>query len=110
MLTVFGTVLPLVARPTDSVSTLEDLCTKTPLERLATGLDDLGDKDLTHRWRRILDIYEEFLSWKEKNDVETFLTQQKEVVNDRAKELSTFLYDALTHRNVPGDFRRYLIL
>ena len=89
MLTVFGTVLPLVARPADSVSTVEDLCEKTPLERLATGLDILGDEALIHRWHRILDIYEEFLSWKEKNDVETFLTEQKDVVSDRAKALST---------------------
>lgn len=110
MLTVFGTVLPLVARPADSVSTVEDLCKQTPLERLATGLDILGDEDLIDRWRRILDIYEEFLSWKEKNDVETFLTEQKDVVNDRAKVLSTFLYDALSHRKVPDDYRRFLIL
>ena len=110
ILTVFGTVLPLVARSIDSVSELEDMCTKTPLQRLATGLDILGDEDLTDRWQHILDIYEEFLSWKEKTDVEDFLTRQKNVVNERAKTLSTFLYDALTHRRVPDDFRRYLIL
>ena len=110
MVTVFGTVLPLVAKPIDSVSELEDMCTKTPLQRLATGLDILDDEGLMDRWHHILDIYEEFLSWKEKTDVEAFLTKQKNVVNKRAKTLSTFLYDALTHKRVPDDFRRYLIL
>ena len=110
MLTIFGTVLPLVAKPIDSVSELQDMCTKTPLQRLATGLDILDDEDLMDRWHHILDIYEEFLSWKEKTDVEEFLARQKNVVNDKAKTLSTFMYDALTHRRVPDDFRRYLIL
>ena len=110
MLTVFATVLPLIARPADSVLKLENLCTKTPLERLATGLDLLGDEDLADRWLGILDVYEEFLSWKEKNDVEDFLTENATAVNARAEELSAFLYDALTHSNVPDEFRRRLIL
>lgn len=66
MLTVFATVLPLIAQPADSVPKLESLCTKTPLERLATGLDFLGDEGLADRWPGILDAYEEFLSWKER--------------------------------------------
>ena len=110
MLTVFGTVLPLIAEPADSASKLESLCTKTPLERLATGLDLLGDEHLAHRWLDILDVYEEFLSWKEGDDVEYFLTQQKTAVDEQAKKLSAFLYDALTNENVQGEFRRYLIL
>ena len=110
MLTVFGTVLPLIADSTDSVSKLEGLCTKTPLERLAVGLDLLDDSDLTGRWHGILDIYEEFLSWKETDDVETFLTKKKNIVNEHARTLSTFLYNALTHDKVPDEFRRCLIL
>ena len=89
---------------------LASLCTKTPLERLATGLDLLGDEDLADRWRGILDVYEEFLSWKERDNVEDFLTEQTTVVNAQAKKLSAFLYDALTHSNVRGELRRYLIL
>ena len=110
MLTVFGTVLPLIADSAGSVSKLEGLCTKTPLERLAVGLDLLNDPDLTGRWRGILDIYEKFLSWKETEDVEKFLTEQKNVVNEHARTLSAFLYDALTHEDVPYEFRRCLIL
>ena len=110
MLTVFGTVLPLIAEPADSVPKLKSLCAQTPLERLATGLDLLGDENLVDRWRRILDVYEEFLSWKERDDVEDFLMQQKGTVNARAGELSAFLYDALTHDNIQGEFRRHLIL
>ena len=110
MLTVFATVLPLITQPADSVPKLANLCMKTPLERLATGLDLLGDDGLADRWPGILDGYEEFLSWKENDDVEDFLTAQASTVNARANELSAFLYDALTHSNIRVEFRRYLIL
>ena len=62
------------------------------------------------RWPRVLDDYEAFLSWKESADVEELLTKQKAMVNDAARTLSTFLYDALTHESIQGDLRRCLIL
>lgn len=93
-LTIFGTVLPLVMQPIDSSEMFEKLCEKTPLERLAMGLDLLGNADLKKRWSGILDICEEFLSWKEKP--EEFLKKEKILVNRHAKELSSFLYKALT--------------
>ena len=110
MLTVFGTVLPLVSRPVDTVEKLAALCKKTPLERLALGLDLLNDSELKGRWSGILDGYKEFLSWKENTDVETFLTEYKDLVDKRAAALSTFLYDALTHETIRSEFRRALIL
>ena len=110
MLTVFGTVLPLVAKPIGTDVDLDKLCEKTPLERLATGLDWLGDSGLTARWSGILDGYAEFLTWKENPDVETFLTENKGLVNKRAEELSAFLYDALTHKTIQPELRRTLIL
>ena len=111
MLTVFSLVLPLIADSTErSVDKAVALCTRTPLERFADGLDLLNDSGLSDRWRNILDIYEEFLSWKEEDPVETFLTQQKDVINKHAKTLSTFLHDALTHESIPGELRRNLIL
>ena len=110
MLTVFGTVLPLIAEPADSVPKVESLCKKTPLQRLATGLDLLADEQLANRWPEILDVYEEFLSWKERDNVEQFLMEQKAFVNKQAQKLSSFLYDALTNEKVQGEFRHYLIM
>lgn len=110
MLTVFGTVLPLIAEPADSVSKVESLCKKTPLQRLATGLDLLGDEQLANSWCDILDVYDRFLSWKETDDVEHFLTEQKEYVNEQARKFSSFLYDALTNEDVSDEFRHYLIM
>ena len=112
MLTVFGTVLPLIVNPINNVSTLLELCARTPLERLAVGLDMLNDSRLNDRWREIMDTYEQFLSWKEEEDLESFLNgaEQKELIRTNAERLSVFLHDALTHDKVPAEFRRYLVL
>jgi len=112
MLTVFSTVLPLIAKPLDTLSDLEVLCQKTPLERLSFGLDILSDRDLTNRWTALLDIYEAFLGWKDDDNVEKYLEggEQKATVRRYAGELSTFLFNALTHDRIPFEFRRYLIL
>ena len=45
-----------------------------------------------------------------RDDVEHFLTEQKASVNEQARKFSSFLYDALTNENVPGEFRHYLIM
>ncbi|MFH0343446.1 MAG: hypothetical protein ACHBNF_15280 [Chromatiales bacterium] len=82
MMTVFSTVLPLIVKPATSVTELRELCSKTPLERLAFGLDLLEDDPLRNEWPEVLDIYETFLTWKDDNDVEKYLEggDQKETV------------------------------
>ncbi|MGH8564190.1 MAG: hypothetical protein ACREXW_08905 [Gammaproteobacteria bacterium] len=75
MMTVFSTVLPLIAKPVSSASEVRELCSKTPLERLAFGLDVLQDQPLMNEWPEVLDIYEAFLTWKDDNDVEKYLKE-----------------------------------
>ena len=112
MVTVFSTVLPLVLRPIESASDLFDLCGQSPLERLAAAVDWLGDEKLQAQWPEVLDLYEEFLVWKDDEDVEKYLEggEQKEVVQRRARTLSEFLYAALTHDRIQPALRRYLVL
>src|SRR5690606_26870680 len=71
MLTVFGTVLPIVAEPTALQDQVRSLFSRTPLERLAYGLDLLGDYGLQGRFTEFLDTYEQFLKWKESIDAES---------------------------------------
>ena len=118
MLTVFCTVLPLItaSRATttrdETIRMLREICSKTPLQRLAQGLDQLESRELADRWKEILDIYGEFLSWKEERNVEDFLSgnEKKTKIDGYAKALSIFLHEALTHEKISGEFRRYLIL
>ena len=112
MMTVFSTVLPLIVKPVTSVTELRELCSKTPLERLAFGLDLLEDDPLRNEWPEVLDIYETFLTWKDDNDVEKYLEggNQKETVRSYAEKFSAFLHKALTHSRIPMEYRRYLLL
>ncbi|MEW8655433.1 MAG: nucleotidyltransferase domain-containing protein, partial [Candidatus Thiodiazotropha endolucinida] len=46
MLTVFGTVLPLIAKPMKHAEDLREIAVLTPHERFARGLDVIGDESL----------------------------------------------------------------
>ena len=97
---------------TRTFSELIKLCQRPALERLAAALDHLDDDSLTARWPGVLDLYEEFLGWKEEEDIERFLGDgpAKERVRQHAETLSLFLHDALTHAKIKPELRRYLIL
>lgn len=112
MVTVFGTVLPVTAQLTSTADELVELCQRPALERLAAAIDHLEDEDLARRWPAILDLYEEFLVWKEEQDVEQFLGdgRSKHRVRENAETLSLFLHDALTHARIKPELRRYLII
>lgn len=112
MVTVFGTVLPLVLRPEASVDEIFALCRQPPLLRLARALDVLNQPHLTRRWPELLDVYEEFLGWKEADNIEEHLEsdEHKQIVRGHAEQLSVFLHSALTNERIPPEFRRYLVL
>jgi predicted nucleotidyltransferase len=112
MMTVFATVLPLVAAPISSAKEFEKYCKLSPLERLAAGLDLLNDDDLMAEWPVILDIYECFLTWKEDDNIEKYLEGgiQQTTVAAHANQFAAYLYKALTHKNIPEEYRRYLVL
>ena len=111
MMTVFATVLPLLAKPITSVEIfLSDCLPLSPLARLAAGLDCLDDICLLSEWKEVLDIYSEFLAWKDEDDTEDFYQANKEMVNDKALCLSKFLHKALTHDGINEEYRRRLVL
>lgn len=112
MMTVFSTVLPLTVEVVNTSEDLVNLCGMPALERMATALDRLDDPDLTARWPGILDLYEEFLTWKEADNFDQFLEDgpAKQRVEQNAEVLSIFIYDALTHDKIRADLKRYLIL
>nr|VFK19463.1 MAG: Nucleotidyltransferase domain-containing protein [Candidatus Kentron sp. LFY] len=110
MLTVFGTIMPLIATPSPNREAIEALTKKTPMERLAIGLDYLGDNSMEEKFKEFLDVYEEFLKLKEKMKSKPALDKSDD---SRVKEMpeifSWFLYDCLTHRKIKK-YRKYLIL
>lgn len=110
MLTVFSTVLPLITLE-HTHKDIIDLCKHSPLERLTQGLDFLNAPDLMSSFPTFLENYEYFLQLKEAEKIRDDLdATEKRVLDEKADEFSLFLYNALTHPNVPMEYRRYLVI
>jgi hypothetical protein len=110
MLSVFGTVLPLVIRPELTHKKLKALCKMTPLERLARGLDRADDEHLFDRFPQFLEAYEFFLSLKEDEKIKDALNPTlKKELDEKANSFSQYLYEALSCDGVTAEYRRYLV-
>jgi len=112
MLTVFGTVLPIIAKPTTEIEFLIDLVKCPPMERLARGLDILGDSTLEAEFRLFLSHYEKFLATKENMHKTPPISDAEldRIMREPATAFSGFLLKCLTHDNINQDFVKYLIL
>lgn len=111
MLTVFGTVLPLIAGLEHSRQEIIELCKLSPLERLAKGLDALGASELKSEFLGFLENYEYFLKLKEEEKIQDDLEpNEKKILDEKAAEFSDFLYRAHMHPNILLEYRRYLVI
>jgi predicted nucleotidyltransferase len=112
MLTVFGTILPILAEQMDSAIRIADLVHLTPHERFARGLDALNDSSLHEDYEKFLDDYESFLSWKDVDGTEKALPDEElgEKSRNAANRFSNFIYSALMHKNIDSDMKKYLVL
>jgi hypothetical protein len=112
MLTVFGTVLPMVSEPVITAPNFMRLLEQSPIERLAEGLGVLRDRHLARGFPRFLDTYEAFLEWKDNDEVEGRMTtsRRKTEIRRAAEFFSAYLYEALTHKKIDAEFRRYLLI
>lgn len=110
MLTVFGTVLPLITLEHTNQDILK-LCAHSPLERLAQGLDSLGAPELLDDFPKFLENYEYFLRLKEAEKIKDDLAEkEKSILDEKANQFSLFLYKALMHPSVSNEYRRYLVI
>lgn len=112
MLTIFGTVLPMVAEPATTQESIRHLVELTPMERLAKGLDIINDTSLMDDFSKILDHYEEFLSMKEsmgdKLELDDVTLGRR--ADKIASEFSGFIYNALMHTRNNKEFVKYLVI
>lgn len=112
MLTVFGTVLPVIADEMDNPEDVRSLVLMSPHQRFAKGLDVLGDDSLLPAYSEFLNDYESFLSWKEAMGSKLALKDAELDENSRAaaKRFSDFIFRAVTHDRIDSELRKYLVL
>ncbi|MTV38046.1 hypothetical protein [Duganella radicis] len=111
LLSVFGTILPLMLTENVTTEKIEELSSIRPMDRLAMGLDLLkGADDLKPRFLDFLENYEHFLKIKESMDFESVTDEIRNDLKSKAILVAEFINDAVTHASVPKEFRRYLII
>lgn len=112
MMTVFGTILPIISEPLEDQTSLEEVCRLSPIERLERGLANLEDADLNTELASILALYEEFLSWKEQENIEEQLDnpELKRELREKAEQFVNFFHHALTHEQIDFRYRRLLVI
>lgn len=111
-LTVFGTVLPVIAGSIDTPDKLVQITSMSPIQRFAQGISFINDDRLTSEFGQFLDVYEEFLRWKELDNPEEFLEGGSEKVRVRENDqfFSDYIFRSLTHAAVPEEYRRFLVI
>jgi hypothetical protein len=109
MLTVFSTIIPMVTVPNASQKFLLDLTKKTPLEKLAIGLDCLGTDKYKERFVDFVNLYEYFVSAKETFDIDINIGLKKEL-DENADVFSDFMYDVLSDEKISKRLRKILVL
>jgi hypothetical protein len=112
MLTVFGTILPIISKPMSRASEIKELTVLTPMERFSKGLDLINDNSLLSEFKSFLNDYEAFLGWKEQMGQEGSISNESldRESRETAARFSQFIYKALTHQSIDSDYRRFLIL
>ena len=111
MLTIFGTVLPLITGQIHDIDSARKFVKLSPHRRFSKGLDFLEDDDLNGEYRVFLNDYEKFLSLKEEmKDNQEFSENELDPIRDAASRYSGFIYRALTHERIGSEYKRYLIL
>lgn len=112
MLTVFGTVLPLIARPMSDTSDLRELMRLSPHQRFSRGLDIIGDSTFHDGYGQFLDDYESFLQWKEEIGSVHELSDANLNHESRcaASRYAKFIYSVLMHETIDPEYRRFLVL
>lgn len=112
MLTVFGTILPIVAKPVTTPECVKELTEKNPQERFAYGLDQLGDDSMEEKYKIFLENYESFLTWKENYGSQAQLNDDVLDMESRkiALDFSDFIYEILQHPEIDSEFKKYLVI
>jgi hypothetical protein len=110
-LTIFSTVLSLVAGRGNTAADFLRLCSETPIERLARALDAVGDGNLAAGFEGCLKEYEAFIAAKELADMDSNANEQlKRDLTAAAERFGDFFHAALQSKNISDELRRYLLV
>ena len=109
-LTVFSTVLAILADHVDGFEKLEAISNMTPMERLAYAMDKLGETSLLPQFCAFLDNYEEFLAAKSHAELEDRSPEHAELYRGKAQHFDDLLHAAFASQRLDRQLVRYLLI
>lgn len=109
-LTVFSTVLSIIAFDVRSAEDFKPLSHMTPMERLAAALDRMADPSLESTFKTILDDYEDFLAAKSHRELDGSERPPLEEFSEKAQRFNNFLHTALASKALDPNLVRYVLI
>lgn len=107
-LTVFSTVLAIIAKGISTPRSFHQIAGKVPLQRLAFALDAIGDGALLPEFRAVLDDYEEFLAAKSHSELEAKDDGVVPLFSARAQRFDDFLHSVLRSPKLDQSLVRFV--
>ena len=107
-LTVFSTVLAIIAKGMSTPTDFKRISGKVPLERLASALDSMGDRRLLVGFRAMLNDYEDFLAAKSHKELEAIDDSVVPMFSVKAQRFDDFLHRALESKSLDRGLVRFV--
>lgn len=109
-LTVFSTILSIIATKLTSSEDFLLIASMTPMERLAFALDQMADEALRDAFAKVLDDYEDFLAAKSHSELDAPTSAPLEVFSEKAQHLDDFLHRAFGSPSLDQRLVRYVLI
>jgi hypothetical protein len=109
-LTVFSTVLAIVAEQVATTTGFMAFAQRVPLQRLANTLDDIGDTSLVKPFANLLDDYESFLAAKSHAELDARNTGLIGEFRQKAEVFGDFFHLALQSSRLKRSLVRYVLI
>ncbi len=109
-LTVYSTVLSIIAFGVTSAEDFKPIAAMTPMERLAAALDCMADPLLEAGFAAVLDDYEDFLAAKSHKELDGAHPPTLEEFSAKAQRFDDFLHTALASQSLDRNLVRYVLI
>lgn len=109
-ITVFSTVLAIIASQTVAAEDFQRLTQMTPMERMAFALDQIADATLETQFASVLDDYEDFLAAKSHSELDAPTMAPLSVYSEKAQRLDDFLHRVFASDKLDQQLVRYVLI
>jgi hypothetical protein len=109
-LTVFSTILAIIATRLATAQEFKFIAAMTPMERLAFSLDKISDSSLEDNFSAVLNDYEDFLAAKSYSELEEPPSVTLKTYSQKAQQLDNFLHDVFASKNLDQRLVRYVLI